>query len=143
VNLNQLDASQGLEVSVVNEFFDVFLEELSVMPLDWDNEFVLELVSGTVPICKRPHRMAARQLAELKYQIKELLEKGYIFPSSPPWGAPRIFIPKKDGTQRMCVYYCAPNEVFIENKYPLPRIDDLFGQLCGACVFSKINIRSR
>jgi hypothetical protein len=72
--------------------------------------------------------------------MKELLEKGYIRPSSPPWGAPMIFIPKKDGSQQTCVYYRALNEVTIENKYLMPRIDDLFGQLCGACVFSKINL---
>jgi hypothetical protein len=75
-------------------------------------------------------------------QIKELLEKGYIHPSSPPWGAPIIFIPMKDGTQWMFVYYHALTEVTIENKYLLPRIDDLFDQLCGACVFSKVNLRS-
>jgi hypothetical protein len=72
----------------------------------------------------------------------ELIEKGYICPSSPPWGAPMIFILKKDGTRWMCVYYRALNEVIVENKYPLPRIDDLFDQLRGACVFSKINLRS-
>jgi hypothetical protein len=86
--------------------------------------------------------MAVKQLAELKDQIKELLEKGYISPRSPPWGAPVIFIPKKGGTQEMYVYYHALNEVTVENKYPLPRIDDLFDQLCGACVFSKIDLRS-
>jgi hypothetical protein len=102
VNLNQLDASQGLEVPVVNEFFDVFLEELSVMPLDWDIEFVIELVSGIVPICKRPHRMTARQLAELKYQIKELLEKGYICPSS-PLGEPLGFLSQRRMVLKGCV----------------------------------------
>jgi hypothetical protein len=85
--------------------------------------------------------MAAKQLAELKDQIKELLAKGYICPSSSPWGAPLIFVPKEDGTQRMCMDYCAMNMVTIKNKYPLPRIDDLFDQLCGACVFSKIDLQ--
>jgi hypothetical protein len=92
---------------------------------------------------KRPYRMAAKQLAELKDQTKELLEKGYIHPSSPLWGAPMIFVSKKDGTQHMCMYYHAQNEVTIENKYPLPKIDDLFDQLHGACVFSKINVQIR
>jgi hypothetical protein len=77
----------------------------------------------------RPYRMAAKQLAKLKDQIKELLEKGYIRPSSPPWGAPVIFIPRKDGTQQLCVYCRALNEVTVKNKYPLPKIDDLFDQL--------------
>jgi hypothetical protein len=143
VKLNQLDASQGPEVSVVNEFPDVFHEELSGMPPDWDIEFVIELVPGTAPIYKRPYRMAAKQLAELKDQVKELLEKGYIRLSSSPWGAPVIFVPKKDGTQRMCVDYRALNEVTVKNKYPLSRIDDLFDQLRRACVFSKIDLRSR
>jgi hypothetical protein len=86
--------------------------------------------------------MVANQLAELKEQLQELLDKGYIRPSSSPWGAPVIFVPKKDGTQRMCIDYRALNEVTIKNKYPLPRIDDLFDQLRGACVFSKIDLRS-
>jgi hypothetical protein len=78
----------------------------------------------------------------LKEHIKELLEKGFIHPRSSLWGAPVIFVLKKDGTQRLCVDYHALNEVTIKNKYSLPRIDDLFGQLCGACVFSKIDLRS-
>jgi hypothetical protein len=86
--------------------------------------------------------MTAKQLANLKDQIKELLEKGSIHPSSPPWGAPMIFVLKKDGTQQMCMYYRALTEVTIENKYPPPRIDDLFDQLHGARVFFKINLRS-
>jgi hypothetical protein len=83
---------------------------------------------------KRPYRMAAKQLAELKDHIKELLEKGYSCPSSPPWGAPMNFIPKKDGTQQMCVYYPTLNEVTIKNMYLLPRIVESFDQLHGVCV---------
>jgi hypothetical protein len=92
---------------------------------------------------KRPYRMAAKELAEPKAQIKELLEKGYIRPSSPPWGAPVIFIPRKDGTQYMCMYYRALNEVTVENNYPWPRIDGLFGQLHGASVCSLKSIFDR
>jgi hypothetical protein len=128
-------------VPVVNEFPDVFLEEWPGMPPDRDIEFVIELKPGTTPIYKTPYRMATPVLAELKEHIKELLEKGFIYPRSSPWGAPVIFVPKKDGTQRLCVDYCALNEVTIKNKYLLPRIDDLFNQLCGACVFSKIDLR--
>jgi hypothetical protein len=84
--------------------------------------------------------MATQQLAELKEHNKELLEKGYIRSSSSPWGAPMIFVSKKDGTQRLCIDYCALNEVIVRNKYPLPRIDDLFDQLQDACVFSKIEL---
>jgi hypothetical protein len=85
--------------------------------------------------------MAARQLTELKEHIKELLEKDYLHPSSPPWGAPLIFVPENDGTQGMYMYYHALNVVTVENKYSLPRIDDLFYQLHCAYVFSKINLR--
>jgi hypothetical protein len=119
-----------------------FLEELLGMPPDREIEFVIELVPGTAPIFKRPYRMAANQLAELKEQFQELLDKGYIRPSASPWGAPIIFVLKKDGTQRMCVDYHFVNEDTIKNKYPLPRIDDMFDQLKGACVFSKIDLRS-
>jgi hypothetical protein len=137
-----LDANQGPEVLVVSEFPDVFSEELLGMPPDRDIEFVIELMPGTTPIYKSPYRMATLQLAELKEHIKELLEKGFVRPSSSPWGAPVIFVPKKDGTQRLCMDYCVLNEVTIKNKYSLPRIDDLFDQLHGACVFSKIDLQS-
>jgi hypothetical protein len=103
---------------------------------------VIELKPGTAPIYKTPYRMATPELAKLKEHIKELLEKGFIRPSSSPCGAPVIFVPKNDGTQRLCMNYRVVNEVTIKNKYPLSRIDDLFDQLRGACVFSKIDLRS-
>jgi hypothetical protein len=142
VVLNQLDAASTMDVRTVSEFPDVFPKVLPGMPPDREIEFVIELVPSTAPIFKRPYRMAANQLAELKEQLQELLDKGYIRPSAAPWGAPVIFVPKKDGTQRMHVDYHSLNEVTIKNKYPLPRIDDLFDQLKGACVFSKIDLRS-
>jgi hypothetical protein len=129
-------------VPVVNEFPDVFPEELPGMPPERDMEFVIELKPNTTPIYKTPYRMTTPELAELKEHIKELLEKGCIFTSSSTWGAPMIFVPKKDGTQRMCMDYHVLNEDTVKNKYPLPRIDDLFYQLRGACVFSKIDLRS-
>jgi hypothetical protein len=125
---------------VVSEFPDVFHEELTGMPLDRDIEFVIELMLGTAPIYNSPNRMATPELAELKEHIKELLEKGFVHPSSSPWGTPVIFVLKKDGIQRLCIDYRALNEVTIKNKYPLPKIDDLFDQLRGACVFSKIDL---
>jgi hypothetical protein len=140
--VNPLDASQGSEVPVVNEFPDVFPEKLPGMPPDRDIEFEIELKPGTATIYKTPCRMTTLELAELKEHIKELLEKGFIRPSSSPWEALVIFVPKKDGTQWLCVDYRALNEVTVKNKYPLARIDDLFHQLCGACVFSKIDLRS-
>jgi hypothetical protein len=115
-------------VRVVSEYPDVFPDDLPGMPPERDIEFIIDLLPGTAPIAKRPYRMSVGELEELKKQLKELelLDKGYIHPSSSPWGAPVIFVEKKDGTQRMCVDYRALNEVTIKNKYPLPRIEDLF-----------------
>jgi hypothetical protein len=137
-----IEAKSLEEVPVVNEYLDAFPEELPGMPPDRDIEFVINLVPGTSPIAKRPYRMAASELAELKKQLEELQQSGFIRPSSSPWGAPVLFIKKKDGSMRMCVDYRALNEVTIKNKYPLPRIDDLFDQLKGAKYFSKIDLRS-
>jgi hypothetical protein len=141
--LNHLDAASTLDIRIVSNSPDVFPEELSGMPSDHEIEFVIELVSSTAPIFKRPYRMAANQLTELKKQLQELLDKEYIRPTASSWGAHVVFIPKKDYTQRMCVDYHSLNEVTIKNKYPLPRIDNLFDQLKGVCVFSKIDLRSR
>jgi hypothetical protein len=107
-----------------------------------DMEFVIELKPGTTPISRRSYQMLPNELAELKTQLQDHHEKGFIRPSSSPWGCLAIFVKKKDQTLRMCVDYRPLNEVTIKNKYPLPRIDILFDQLTGARVFSKINIRS-
>jgi hypothetical protein len=103
---------------------------------------VIDLLPGTAPISKRPYRMSVEELKELKKQLTELQEAGYIRPSSSPWGAPGLFVQKKDGSQRMCVDYRSLNDVTVKNKYPLPRIEDLFDQMRGARVFSKIDLRS-
>jgi hypothetical protein len=103
VKVNQLDASEGSEVLVVNEFPDVFPEDLPGVPPNRDIEFLIELKPSTAPIYKTPFRMATPELAKLKEHIKELLENAFIWPSSSPWGAPSIFAPKKDGTQRLCL----------------------------------------
>nr|AAQ56531.1 putative polyprotein [Oryza sativa Japonica Group] len=137
--LNQITLE---EIPIVREYPDVFPDDLPGMPPKRDIEFRIDLVPGTTPIHKRPYRMAANELAEVKRQVDDLLQKGYIRPSSSPWGAPVIFVEKKDHTQRMCVDYRALNDVTIKNKYPLPRIDDLFDQLKGATIFSKIDLRS-
>jgi len=137
--VNQLEGTRLEDIRVVCEFSDVFPDDLPGMPPDRDIEFVIELLPGTAPISKRPYRIAVNELEELKKQLKELLYKNCIRPSSSPWGAPVIFVEKKDGTQRMFVDYRSLNEVTIKNKYPLPRIEDLFDQLRGARVFSKID----
>jgi hypothetical protein len=112
------------------------------MPPDRDIEFIIELQPGTAPISKRPYRMPPNELAELKIQLQDLLDKGFIRPSASPWGCPALFVKKKDISLRLCVYYRPLNAVTIKNKYPLPRIDILFDQLTGANVFSKIDLRS-
>ena len=106
--------------------------------LNRDIEFLIELLPGTGPISKRPYRMPAKDLVEIKKQIKELLDKGYIRPSSSPWGSPVLLVEKKDGSLRMVVDYRGLNEVTIKNKYPLPMINDLFDQLQGAKVFARL-----
>ena len=127
---------------MVKDYPDVFLEELPGMPPDRDIEFLIELLPGTGPISKRPYLMPANDLEEIKKQIKVLLEKGYIRRSSSPWGTPVLLVENKDGSLRMVVDYRGLNEVTIKNKYPLPMINDLFDQLQGAKVFSKIDLLS-
>jgi hypothetical protein len=105
---------------VVREFPDVFPEELPGLQLEHDVEFSIELKPGTTPISRRSYIMPPNELAELKTQLQDLLEKGFIRPSSSPWGCPAIFVKKKDQTLRMCVDYRPLNEVTIKNKYPLP-----------------------
>jgi hypothetical protein len=129
-------------IKVVLEFPDVFPEDLSGMPQERKVEFAIELLPGTAPISKRAYKVSGPELVELKKQIDELSDKGYIRPSTSPWATHVLFMEKKDGTRRMCIDYRALNEVMIKNKYPLPRIEDLFDQLRGASVFSKIDLRS-
>jgi hypothetical protein len=129
-------------IPVVCDYPDVFLNELPGMPPDRDIEFMIELQPRTAPISKRPYRMPPAELAELKKQLQELLDKGFIRPSTSPWGCPALFVKKKDESLRLCVDYRPLNAVTIKNKYPLPCIDVLFDQLVGAKVFSKIDLRS-
>ena len=105
-------------------------------------EFKIELVPGTAPISRRPYRMPPNELAELKIQLQELLDKGLIRPSSYPWGCPSLFVKKKDKSLWMCVDYRPLNAVTIKNKYPLPHINILLDQLAKAMIFSKIDLRS-
>jgi hypothetical protein len=130
------------DIPVLCEFPDVFPEDLPGLPPERDVEFVIKLKPGTAPISRRSYRMPPNELAELKTQLQDLLEKGFIRPSSSPWGCLAIFVKKKDQTLRMCVDYRPLNEVTIKNKYPLHQIDILFDQLTEARVFSKIDLRS-
>ena len=110
------------------------------LPSDREIEFEIELLPRIAPISKVPYRMAPTKLKELKQQLQELLDKKFICPSYSPWGAPVLFVKKKDGSMRICMDYRELNKVTIKNKYPLLRIDDLFNQLNGAVVFSKIDL---
>jgi hypothetical protein len=135
--------AQNLEdIPIAYEFPDVFPEDLPDMPSDQDVEFTIELQPGTAPISRRPYKMTPKELAELKIQLKELMDKGYIHPSSSPWGYPALFVKKKDQSLRLCIDYRPLNTVTIKNKYSLPRIDSLFYQLAGAKVFLKVNLHS-
>jgi hypothetical protein len=130
------------KILVVCEYANVFPDELLGMPPDWDIEFAIELQPGTTPISKRPYQMPPAELAELKKQLQELLDKGFIRPSTSPWGCPALFVKKKYESLRLCIDYRPLNAVTIKNKYPLPCIDVLFDQLVGAKVFSKIDLCS-
>ena len=141
-----LDSKRGQvdveKIPVVREFPDVFPEELPGIPLEREVDLAIEIVPGTVPMSREPYKMAPTELKELKRQLQELLDKGFIRPSVSPWGAPVLFVKKKDGTLRMCIDYRQINKMTVKNKYPLLRIEDLFDQLKGAGVFSKIDLRS-
>jgi hypothetical protein len=135
--LNKKGVAEGLEhLPVVREFADIFPEELPGMPPERELEFTIDLKPGTEPIARTPYRMSTPELQELKIQLKELLDLGLIRPSV--WGAPVVFIWKKDRSWRFCIDYYQLNKVTIKNQYPLPRIDDLFDQMKGVMGFSKI-----
>ena len=127
---------------VVCEYVDVFPDELPGLPPQRDVEFCIELHPSTSPNFMTPHKRAPVELQELKVQLQELLDKSFIKPSTSPWGAPVLFAKKKDKTLRLCIDYRQLNRVTIKNRYPLPRIDDLFDQLRGARVYSKIDLHT-
>ncbi|KAF5781372.1 putative nucleotidyltransferase, Ribonuclease H [Helianthus annuus] len=130
------------DIPVVRDYPQVFPEDLPGLPPHRQVEFQIELAPGAAPIARAPYRLAPIELEELSKQLQELLEKGFIRPSSSPWGAPVLFVKKKDGTFRMCIDYRELNKVTVKNRYPLPRIDDLFNQLQGSSYYSKIDLRS-
>ncbi|CAN6487401.1 unnamed protein product [Victoria cruziana] len=130
------------EIPIVQEYADVFPEDLPGLPLEREIEFMIKLMPGVQRISKTPYRMTPAELADLKKQIQELMDKGFIQPSKSPWGAPILFMKKKDGTMWLCIDFRILNQLTIKNKYPLPRIDDLLNQLAGSSVFSKIDLKS-
>ena len=130
------------DIPTVSDFPDVFPEELPGLPPHRDIEFDIDVVPGATPASITPYRMAPLELKELKLQLQELLERGFIRPSVSPWGAPVLFVKKKDGALRLCIDYRQLNKLTVKNKYPLPKIDDLFDQLKGTSIFSKIDLRS-
>ncbi|PNY16525.1 retrotransposon-related protein [Trifolium pratense] len=130
------------QIQVVKDFPEVFPDDVPGLPPVRDIEFSIDLIPGAGPISIAPYRMSPTELAELKTQLEDLLSKQFIRPSVSPWGAPVLLVKKKDGSSRLCVDYRQLNKVTIKNKYPLPRIDDLMDQLCGAVVFSKIDLRT-
>ncbi|GJV54607.1 putative reverse transcriptase domain-containing protein [Tanacetum coccineum] len=130
------------DVPIVQKFSEVFPKDLPGLPPARQVEFQIDLVPGATPVAQAPYGLAPSEMQELSAQLQELFDKGFIRPSSSPWGAPVLFVKKKDGSLRMCIDYRKLNKLTVKNQYPLSRIDDLFGQLQGSSVYSKINLRS-
>ncbi|GKD63274.1 putative reverse transcriptase domain-containing protein, partial [Tanacetum coccineum] len=148
VELGSFDVIIGMDwlakyhvVIVCNKKLVVFLEDLSGLPSTREVEFQIDLILGVAPVEQAPYRLAPSEMKELSKQLQELSDKGFIRPSSSPWGAPFLFVKKKDGSFRMCIDYWELNKLIVKNRYPLPRINDLFDQLQGSSVYPKINLR--
>ncbi|GKA25996.1 hypothetical protein Tco_0712105 [Tanacetum coccineum] len=130
------------DVPIIREFSEVFQDDLPGLPPARQVEFQIDLVPGAAPVARTPYRLAPAELQELSTQLQELFDKGFIRPSSSPWGAPVLFVKKKDGSFGMCIDYRELNKLTVKNRYPLPRNDDLFDQFQGSRVYSKIDLRS-
>ncbi|GKE95821.1 putative reverse transcriptase domain-containing protein, partial [Tanacetum coccineum] len=130
------------DVPIVRNFLELFPEDLPGLPPTRQVEFQIDLIPGVAPVARAPYRLAQSEMKELSDQLKELSDKGFTRPSSSPWGAPVLFVKKKDGSFQMCIDYRALNKLTVKNRYPLPRIDDLFDQLQGSSIYSKIELRS-
>nr|GEX98068.1 putative reverse transcriptase domain-containing protein [Tanacetum cinerariifolium] len=130
------------DVPIVREFLEVFPEDLPGLPPARQVEFQTDLVPGAALVARAPYQLAPAEMQELSTQLQELSDKGFIRPSSSPWGALVLFVKKKDGSFQMCINYRELNKLTVKNRYPLPRIDDLFDQLQGSRVYSKIDLRS-
>ncbi|GKG13190.1 hypothetical protein Tco_0350150, partial [Tanacetum coccineum] len=130
------------DVPIVQDFPEVFPKDLPGIPPTCQVEFQIDLILGVVLVARAPYRFAPSEMKELSDQLKEISNKGFIRPSSSPWGAPILFFKKKDGSFQMCIDYHELNKLTVKNHYPLTRIDDLFDQLQGSSVYSKIDLRS-
>nr|GFB98953.1 putative reverse transcriptase domain-containing protein [Tanacetum cinerariifolium] len=135
------ERKQVKDVPIVQDFPEVFPEDLPGLPLARPVEFQIDLIPGAAPVARMPYRLASSEMKELSEQLQELSDKGFIRPNSLPWGAPVLFVKKKDGSFRMCIDYRELNKLTVKNRYPLPRIDDLFDQLQGSSIYSKIDLR--
>ncbi|GJT89866.1 putative reverse transcriptase domain-containing protein [Tanacetum coccineum] len=130
------------DVPIIRDFPKVFPEDLPGLPPARPVEFQIDLIPEAVPVALAPYRLALSEMKELSEQLQELSDKGFIRPSSSPWGAPILFVKKKDGSFRMFIDYHELNKLTVKNRYPLPRIDNLFDQLQGSSIYSKIDLRS-
>nr|GEW37340.1 putative reverse transcriptase domain-containing protein [Tanacetum cinerariifolium] len=139
---DKLEGKQLEDVSIVRDFHEVFPEDLPGIPPARQVEFQIDLVPGAAPVARAPYQLAPFEMKELADQLQELFDKGFIRPSSSPWGALVLFVKKKDRSFRMGIDYRELNKLTVKNRYPLPRIDDLFDQLQGSSVYSKIDLRS-
>ncbi|GJU56035.1 hypothetical protein Tco_1229749 [Tanacetum coccineum] len=122
------------DIPVVREFPEVFPEDLPGLPPVRQVEFQIDLIPGATPVARAPYRLAPSEMQELTNQLQVLADRGFIQPSTSPWGAPVLFVKKKDGSFRMCIDYRELNKLTIKNRYPLPTINDLFDQLQGSSV---------
>ena len=130
------------DIPILQDFSYVFQEEILGLPPKRDMDFMIELVPRDVPNSNAPYQMNILKLNKFKLQLQELIDTNYVRLSVSPWGAPVLFVKKKDGTLRLCIDYHQLNKMTIKNKYPLLCIDDLFDQICEAMIFSKIDLRS-
>ncbi|MCO5583681.1 hypothetical protein L7F22_037594 [Adiantum nelumboides] len=143
--VNESGSQEDLELSkFLNQFQDVFIDDIprELPPKRGDNDHAIELILGRSPPNKPPYRVSQAQQEEIMRQVNELVEKGMVRPSSSPFCSPVLLVHKKDGTYRMCVDYRALNKITIKNRFPVPRIEDLFDKLQGSTYFSRIDLKS-
>ncbi|MCO5577039.1 hypothetical protein L7F22_030861 [Adiantum nelumboides] len=144
VKLNKVEQSDSKSCpDWLKEYADVFPEDLTNLSPYHEVDHEIETIPGCEPVSKRPYKMSLPEAIELKEQLKQLIEQGFIRPNTSPWGAPVLFQKKEDGSLRLCIDYCGLNQVTAKNKYPIPRIDELLDRLHGSKIFTKIDLRSR